>query len=568
MEENKNINPTPEAENAVPEISEKTVETAEAAETTETTETVKTKKPKKSKIKKEKLLKNEILFKKGSYSIALTAIVLVAIIVFNVLVTALSERFVLEFDMTSEKKNSISAENIDYIKKVDRDVEIIVCAAEDTYVNYVGSSAQQLYGVSYDSSVAEYYEQTVKLINKYHAYNDKIDVRFVDPQSSEFTSVTAQYSADNLSYGDIIVSTGIGDAKKFKKIGFKDVYALREDETYAAYGMTMANITGNNIETALTSAVAYVLSDIDINVAFLTGHSSADYTESYQTLLKNNNYSVDVISDKLVTNIDSKYDLIVIPAASKDFVESELTAISDFLDNDGKFSKGMVVYLDATAPYLENFYDFLGEWGVDVGEGILFETNEDNHMPNDPTILGSYNTGADESLKDLQLCISGLNVPLKPAFETKDYMTVSSLMETPETVVAAPKGSTADWDGADKYKASAYSTVVETVKSTYDDDNNEISSRVSVFASTYFLESDYNETASVSNKNMTLAAAERASGGNDMGISFVSKSISNETYIDSVTESSAGVMRIIFMFILPLTAIAAGIIIFVKRRNA
>ena len=60
-----------------------------------------------------KLLKNTLFAKKGGYSIALTAMVLVGIIVFNILVTALSNRFILEFDMTAQKQNSISEENIE-----------------------------------------------------------------------------------------------------------------------------------------------------------------------------------------------------------------------------------------------------------------------------------------------------------------------------------------------------------------------------------------------------------------------------------------------------------------------
>ncbi|MBR2040624.1 MAG: hypothetical protein IJ948_04520, partial [Clostridia bacterium] len=106
----------------------------------------------KIKLPKQKLLKNTLFAKKGGYSIALTAIVLAAIIVFNVLVTALSNRFVLEFDMTAQKENSISEENIEYIKSIDKDVDIIVCATEDNYSSYVGSFAEQSYSVVADAS--------------------------------------------------------------------------------------------------------------------------------------------------------------------------------------------------------------------------------------------------------------------------------------------------------------------------------------------------------------------------------------------------------------------------------
>ena len=88
------------------------------------------------------------------------------------------------------------------------------------------------------------------------------------------------------------------------------------------------------------------------------------------------------------------------------------------------------------------------------------------------------------------------------------------------------------------------------------------------FSSIEFLQSAYNEQSAVSNKNMTLAAAERAVGAGDTGISFVSKTITNESFADSVTQSSASAVRIIFMFILPIACIAVGIYIFIRRKNA
>lgn len=551
MEENKNL--TPE--------SEESFDIAEAVKAD--------KKEKKKKVpKKEKLIKNQALFKKGSYSIAITAIVLAVIIAFNILIGVLAERFVLEIDMTAEKQNSISQENIDYIKDIEKEITVTVCAAEDSYSSYMGYYASS-YGVTEEGSsqAFEYYKQTVGLINKYNAYNDNIKVQFVDTQSTAFAEVTSKYSNENLAYGDIIVSLEKADGtNRYKKIGFEDIYLLYQDETYAAYGMTVVSVTGNNIETALTGAIAYVLSDVEKKVAVLTGHSSVDYTEEYREMLENNNFEVTVLSNAAVTELSDEYDAIVIPGPTKDFTEKEISVISKFLDNDGKLNKGMMVFADTAAPYLKNFYDFLSEWGVAIDDGILFETNENNYMPDLPTALGSYNSGAIEELANMEICVTDNNVPMQPAFETQDYMTAGSIMETPETVVAAPKGTGADWTGASKYTPDTYSTVIECVKSNYDADDNEIESHVSVFSSVDFLASEYNEYSSFANKNITLAMAERAVGGFDSGISFISKEITTESF--APTDGTSATMRIIFILLLPLAMVVVSIVVYVKRRNA
>lgn len=550
MDENKNL--TPEAE-------EIALETAPKADK-------KAKKEKKA--KKAKKLKNQALLRRGGFSVAITAAVLVGIILLNVLVSALSSRFVLEFDMSAQKENSMSEENIDYLKNLDDEVEIIVCATPDDYVGgYMSYYAQNLYGVSSDAS--DYFKQTVKLLDKYPAYNDKITLRYVDTQGSEFTEISSKYSNEKLYYGDIIVTCTKNENERYRIVGFKDIYSLSEDSSYAAYGYTTSTVGGNNVETAVTSAIAYVTSSKTKKAALITGHSKNDYTADYQTLLKANNYEITVVSDSMIGGILDEYDAIIIAAPTTDFLGSELDAVSDFLENDGKLGKGLIFFADAAAPYLPNLYDFLEQWGIAVSEGILFETNSQNHMPDDPMTMGTYPTSSDNDITSgMNLCITGYNVPITAAYDSEGIITVTSLMSTPESVVAAPVGTDAGWTGADDYTKQSYSSVIQAQMSDYDDDNNKISSYIMAFSSVEFIQSEYNEQSSVANKNIILAAAERAVGAEDTGISFVSKTITNESYSDSVTESSARIIRSLFMFVLPIACIALGIYIFIRRKNA
>ena len=562
MDENKNL--TPETEENVTAAVNETADTAPQNDK----KAKKEKKPKKVKAKKPKKLKNQALLRKGSFSVAITAAVLAGIIILNVLVSALSKRFVLEFDMSAEKENSMSEENIDYLKNLDAEVQITVCATPEDYEGgYMSYYAQNLYGVTSDAT--DYYKQTIKLLDKYPAYNDKISLRYIDTQDSQFTEISSKYSNEKLSYGDIIVSCTKNGSERYKIVGFKDVYNLSEDSTYAAYGYTTSTVGGNNVETAVTSAIAYVTSNKTKKAALITGHSKNDYTADYQTLLKENNYEITVISDSMIGSISDEYDAVIIAAPTADFLGAELDALSAFLENDGKLGKGLIFFADASAPYLTNLYDFLQQWGIAVGEGILFETNSQNYMPDDPMTMGTYPTSSDNDITSgMNLCITGYNVPITAAFESEGNITVTSLMSTPESVVAAPVGTTASWTGADDYTKQSYSSVIQAEMSDYDDDNNEISSYVLAFSSIEFIQSEYNEQSAVANKNITLAAAERAVGAENTGISFISKTITNESYSDSVTDLSAGIIRILFMFILPIACIALGIYIFIRRKNA
>ena len=553
MEENKNLNPE--------------VEVEEATENQVTEAPKKEKKAKTKKApKKPKLIKNQALLKRGGYAMGITAAVLAGLIVFNVLIAVLAQRVNLEFDMSLTAQNSMSEENIDFVKNLDKEVTVTVCAKAEDYVGeYMNYYAQQ-YGVT--ETYTDYYKQTITLLDKYRDYNKKIKIDYIDTQSSEFTQITTKYSNQTINYGDIIVTCNDGGNERYKIIGYKDIYVLSEDDTYAAYGVTTSTVSANNIETALTSAISYVTSSKTKKVAFITGHSKTDYIESYRNLLKTNNYEIELISDTLITNISDEFDALFIVAPTTDFIDTELDAIAKFLDNDGKYEKGLVFFADAGAPYLPNLYEYLEEWGIGVGEGILFETNANNHMPNEPTTLGSYPVSEDKINNGISACITGYNVPIKALFEEEGTYKVTSLIETPESVVAAPVGTANNWNGADNYTKAAYSTVMQSERMTYDKDNVEINNYVFAFSSTEFIYSDYAEMAQISNKNIALAAAERAVGAEDTGVSFVSKTIENESFSDSVTQSSSSLITIIFMIALPVGLLATSIYVYIRRKNS
>lgn len=558
MEENKNLNPENNEE-----ILEATEEVKQTAAEPKNKKKFKLKLPKS---KKQKLIKNQALFKRGGYSLVITAAVLAGIVVLNVLLSVLADRFVLEFDMSSEKTNSISEENAEYIKNLDTEVNVTVCALANDYVgDYMTYYAQQ-YGVS--ENYTDYYKQTISLIDKYDNYNDKINIRYIDTQDTEFTEISTKYSNEKINYGDIIVTATVNGNERYKIVGYEDIYNLTEDETYAAYGYSMSTVSGNNIETALTSAIAYVTSTETKKVAFLTGHSKTDYTEDYRSLLKTNNYEVDVISDIMVNEISNEYDAVFIVAPTTDFKESELDAIAKFLDNDDKYEKGLVFFADPTAPYLTNLYSFLEQWGISVGEGILFETDSNYHGVDEPTLMISVATGEDDVTGSMQYAITGYNAPLSAAFETEGSVTVKKLFATSESVVNAPVGTSNDWKGADDYTKASFPTVLKATRSTYDDDNNLIENNVYAFASFEFIYSAYNEYSDVANKNMSFAAAESAVNAEDTGIDFIAKTITNESFSDSVTEDVSNTINVIFMFILPIACIVAGIYVYIRRKNS
>ena len=128
----------------------------------------------------------------------------------------------------------------------------------------------------------------------------------------------------------------------------------------------------------------------------------------------------------MVSSVPSDYDAVIIAAPTTDFLGGELDALSEFLENDGKLGKGLLFFASDSAPYLTNLYDFLSQWGISVGEGVLFETNSQNHIPDDPMTMGVYPASSDNDITSgMQLCITGHNVPFTTAFDSEGSITVT-----------------------------------------------------------------------------------------------------------------------------------------------
>ena len=548
MKKDNNLNPENEIQAQTPEI-----ETVE-----ENTKKVK-KEKKDKKPKKQKLLKNQAFLKRGSYSLAITAAFIAGAIIINILVGALSDRFVLEFDMSTEKINTINEDNLKYIKSVKDKVEIIVCSEAENYVSEMAFLAQQANLVSN----SEYFEQTLKLVERYGDYNKNISIRYIDSQTTEFAEIAQKYPDDELTFGDIVVSCTKNGNERHKKLSFIDIYNIYQDES--SYTIM---IDSNNIETALTSAIAYATSSETKKFAVISNHSNKDYTANYVSLLKQNNYEVDVIENNISNEISNEYDALIIAAPTKDFNSTELDAISDFLENDGKLEKGLIFFADVTAPYLTNLYDFLAQWGIVVEEGIVYETNDENHLPDMPTALASSISEAESDItSELPYqFVTDYNAPLSAAFETKDNITVTSLAETFGDTVIAPLESIKDWTGSGDATPATYSTLIQAEKSTYNDDNKKIASYVLAFSSIDFLTCPYDGIYYNSNKELTFNAAESAVNAEDIGIIFDSRYIETQNF--TVSESSARTVQIVFMYLFPLVMIALGIFVYIKRRNS
>ncbi len=523
--------------------------------------------------KKEERIRNKNLLKHGGYAITVIALVLVGVVAVNVLVDGiLAKRVNLEFDLTPDKKNSISAENIEFLKnEVDTEVEVIVIASSpEEYPDYMNSWAQSYFGVA--TKTTDYYVQTTRLLEVYEKTNDKIKVRYVDPYGTEVSEIYSKYQ-ESFYYGDIFVTATVTNEKgdeieNRRHFSFLDIYTYEDTEGLAQYGMGYYYVTGSNLESKLTSAIASVVSTDSRTVGFIASKSSAGTFDYYRSLLEANNVVVTDIEDDIISAIPEDVDALVICAPQLDFSGSELEVINEFLNNGGKLGKSLIYFANATYQNLPNLNTFLDEWGITVEPGIVFETADGNYDANSNTIYKSFINSIESGIvnkSEINYFVSGNNIPMYENGKAYGGRETELLLTTDGTSVIMPIGTKSDAKPDTSLPKKALATaILSTDLDVYE--NEAVTSHVLVFSSTDFIEQDYLTQVDVYKKT-ALRAVQKTTGMNEISLVFDEKTIENTNGLYIVSNSAAKRVKNIFVIFLPSAMIVLAFVIFIIRRT-
>ena len=84
------------------------------------------------KTKKKKFTVNKRKLKYGSVAAAITVVFTAAVVLLNVLVTSLTDRYPLKLDLTADKVFEVSQETIDFLDTLESKVDITVMQDEAT----------------------------------------------------------------------------------------------------------------------------------------------------------------------------------------------------------------------------------------------------------------------------------------------------------------------------------------------------------------------------------------------------------------------------------------------------
>ena len=456
--------------------------------------------------------------KKGSYSIAVTAVVIAIIFVLNLFVRRLPEN-IRQIDISDTSIYEISSTTKKLVKNLDYDIKLYVLA---------------------DKSETD--DRIKNFISKYAGQSDKISVEWIDPVLHP--SILTKYNAEENS---IVVSCAKTDRQT--TVSFDDILAGS-----SSYYRTTSAATSFDGDGQLTSSLNYVTSSKEYKAYYTTGHGETDLSTSVTDLMEKSRVSSEVLNLLSSTSIPDDCDLLIMNGPTSDLTDDEIKVLQNYMNNGGK----IICLLAYTDKSMSHLYGFLKDYGMTVSDGYIADTErcyQGNYYYLIPNVTASGDMASGMTSNSVLLVNSkGLTVsdPDDDSITTESFMTTSK-----NGYDITEKGQT---QGTYTLGATAEQTV--SVKNK-DGDEEDTESRLTVYGSNMLI--DEQLTSSFSNlENLTLFMNSVTSSLDDAdNISIASKSL--EVTYNSI--AYPGFFSILIIFVIPLALLAGGFIIWFRRRR-
>ena len=461
--------------------------------------------------------------KTGSVATAITLIVVAIVVVLNLVVGKLTDKYSLSLDMTQNKIFSLTQGSLDFIKNLDKDVEIILLSDEDSFVQS-----------------NDYFAQANSVLKKYDLNSDKITLTYVDTVKNP--AYLQEYQDENLTENSIIVKSG----DKHKIISVQDIFDIQR----SYYGSA---ITGSKAEQELTSAILYVTSDNQTKIAFLKGYGEQDST-AFQELLKKNNFAISEIS-LLNEEIPDDVTLAIIFGSERDFDASSVEKIEKYLASG---ERGLIYAINPNQADSPNLNAFLEKNHVRIKSGLIYETDMQNVVSSPFEAVNEYvDSEYSSELKNTEIPV--LMAICRP-LEILNNESVKTLLQFSSTAGVLPKGADKNFDFAANVSGPIPSVVISTL-----DAEGEKKSNIAVISSYGALTQDYLASNALNNSAYFVNMVNKMSGREDAGVMIESKSMGGDEL--GISKATTDMVGIAVAVILPLVVLAVGVFMFLRRKN-
>jgi ABC-2 type transport system permease protein len=323
-------------------------------------------------------------------------------------------------------------------------------------------------------------------------------------------------------------------------------------------------IVSSRAEEVLTSAILRVMSDDKIHVAVLKGNGVANKSD-FNDLLNENGFVLEDVN--MVTDpLDDRYDIAMLLAPQIDLSEAMISKIDEFLYNDGAYGKMLIYTADVTQDILPMTEAYLKEWGIQIGDGAVFETKAERTYQSQPfyPVVDYEDAYYSDLLIDSSVpIIMPLSRPIEALFTVRDKHFTKNLLIFGATSGVRPS-DTIDFNVDEGVSWGGNpGLVLASIKIASTDGTAYKQSDILVSASSEMLEAFTIGNTSLGNSEYIIKLL-KDSFGKEQSVAIVPKSLAGD--ILTMNTRQKNIIAWTMVGVIPICILVTGIAVFAMRR--
>ena len=459
----------------------------------------------------------------GSWSAFAAVIVILIAVMANLIVSSLPAT-TTQIDLTADSIYSLSDQTKRIAASLNKDVTLYLLAS-------AGSE---------DATVTRF-------LDRYAALSGHIKVETVDVNAQPTFLRGYELEATRLYQNSVIVDS----EGRYRLVGYDEIFVTNYSMDYYSYSYnTTTTFAGEN---AITNAIHYVTSDSLPKIYLLSGHGEAELSDDVTAMIRQDNMEYESLSLLSMDAVPEDAAAVIIHAPASDLGEDETEVLIAYLRGGGSVVL-MTDYIEEGK--MRNLLKVTQAMGLTVQSGIVIEGDRNMRISRYPHYL----------LPDIA------SHEITDALTEGGYYILTPIAQP----IVETEGSEAEitWlltTSGSSYAKQAGLSMKTTEKEAGDTDGpfhvgavSENGGKLVWFSSGSMLNSNVDYTVGGANSNLVLNALNWM-GGQEESISIRAKSLDEETL--TVPASSSGFWSVVLIGILPAVLIAAGIIIYVRRKR-
>lgn len=459
--------------------------------------------------------------KVGGYSVLLALIVLAILVAVNVLFSVLPSKYT-QFDISAAQLYSLTSDTKVVATNLDKDVTIY-------WITQAGK----------ESTVLD------KLLDRYQDLSDHITVVKKDPDT--YPTFAQQYTDETVVNNSLVVECG----DKNRYISYDDIYKV-DTTSYYTTGSVSQSFDG---EGQITSAIDYVVSDELPKIYLLSGHGEGALSDTFSDELTRSNY--ETVSDFSLLNVDEipeDCDTLLINAPTSDISKEELTMLRSYVQGGGKL---MVLSGPQKSTALTNLDSLLVDYDVTITEGVVVDTDRDHYAFTAPYVLMPDIESSDIT-DPLTEASSHVIVPIAQGLTVGSGSGATALLTTSDDAVSKAAGyAMTTYDKEDGDTDGPFTLAVSI-------EDSAAGGKIVWVSTDHLLDDMYNSYSSGANLDFVMNSLSWMIGEND-AVSIRAKSLNN-SYL-TISSSSATVLKVVMMGVIPACFLLLGIDELLRRRR-